>query len=229
MNATASPHPAGPLGAPADSEFGGVGRKAHITRGDIMSAALRLLGPHRALGSLSLREVAREAGIAPNSFYRHFRDVDELAVALIDEAGRTLREIVGEARTRAVAGRSVVRGSVEAFMEQLDRGDRQLHLLLREGAVGADAVKQAVERQLGYFEAELEQDLVRLAQANGTPLHAPAATSRAITRLVFAIGALAMDQPAERRVALTDELELMVRMIVTGTQMLGEAERGSAA
>ena len=43
-----------------------------------------------------INEIAREAGIAPNSFYRHFRDVDELAVALIERAGESLRRILPE-------------------------------------------------------------------------------------------------------------------------------------
>ena len=60
------------------------GRKAVISRDDIIEAALKLAGPNRSVSSLSLREVAREAGIAPNSFYRQFRDMDELAVALRD-------------------------------------------------------------------------------------------------------------------------------------------------
>ena len=59
-------------------------RKAAISRDDLIAAALKLVGPHRSLSTLSLREVTREAGIAPNSFYRQFRDMDELAVALID-------------------------------------------------------------------------------------------------------------------------------------------------
>jgi AcrR family transcriptional regulator len=63
-------------------------RKLSISREDLLAAALKLIGPHRSVSSLSLREVAREAGIAPNSFYRQFRDMDELAVALIDLAGR---------------------------------------------------------------------------------------------------------------------------------------------
>jgi len=115
------------------------GRKPVISREDIIVAALRLVGPHRSVSSLSLREVAREAGIAPNSFYRQFRDMDELAVALIDLAGQSLRQIIGEARQRARQDGSVVRGSVEAFMEQLRADDRLLHILLREGTVGSDA------------------------------------------------------------------------------------------
>ncbi len=114
-----------------------LGRKAVISREHIIEAALRLVGPHRSVSTLSLREVAREAGIAPNSFYRQFRDMDELAIALIVRAGTSLRRMIGEARHRAVSGQSVVRGSVEAFMKQLQADDKLLHMILREGARAA--------------------------------------------------------------------------------------------
>ena len=196
------------------------GRKAVISREDIIEAALKLAGPHRSVSTLSLREVAREAGIAPNSFYRQFRDMDELAVALIERAGQSLREIIGEARQRARADRSVVRSSVDAFMAQLRSDDKLLHILLREGSVGSDAFKQAVDRQLSYFEEELRLDLIRLAEANQTGLFEPALTAKAITRLVFTMGATAMDAPPSKLDQLTEQLALMVRMIVTGTQTL---------
>lgn len=44
------------------------GRRAVISREDLMAAAMELVGPNRSISTLSLREVAREAGIAPNSF-----------------------------------------------------------------------------------------------------------------------------------------------------------------
>ncbi len=196
------------------------GRKPVISRDDLIAAAIKLAGPSRSVSTLSLREVTREAGIAPNSFYRQFRDMDELAVAIIERAGQSLREIIGEARKRATQDRSVVRSSIEAFMEQLRSDDRLLHILLREGTVGSDAFKQAVDRQLQFFEDELQHDLVRLAQANGTGLFQPALTAKAITRLVFAMGATAMDLPDDKFASFTEELALMVRMIVTGTQTL---------
>ena len=196
------------------------GRKAVISREDIIEAALKLAGPHRSVSTLSLREVAREAGIAPNSFYRQFRDMDELAVALIERAGQSLREIIGEARQRARTDRSVVRSSVDAFMAQLRSDDKLLHILLREGSVGSDAFKQAVDRQLSYFEEELRLDLIRLAEARQTGLFEPALTAKAITRLVFTMGATAMDAPPSKLDQLTEQLALMVRMIVTGTQTL---------
>jgi len=132
------------------------GRKPVISRADIIAAALKLLGPNRSVSTLSLREIAREAGIAPNSFYRHFRNLDELAVALIDLAGESLRQIIGQARERATSDQSIVQGCTDAFMERLRADDRLLHIFLREGTVGSDAFKHAVERQLIFFEAELQ-------------------------------------------------------------------------
>ena len=205
-----------------------VGRKAVISREDIVEAALRLLGPHRSISTLSLREVAREAGIAPNSFYRQFRDMDELAVALIERAGASLRAIIGEARQRAQEESSVVRASIEAFMEKLRSDDRLLHLLLREGSAGSEGFRRAVDRQLSFFEDELRQDLERLAQANGTGLYEPALTARAITRLVFALASRATEQPPEALQQTTEDVIVMVRMIVTGTQAMGRMSERQA-
>lgn len=197
-------------------------RKGAISRDDLLAAALALIGPHRSVSTLSLREVAREAGIAPNSFYRQFRDMDELTVALIDLAGRSLRTIIGQARQRAASSdRSVIRVSVETFFEQLRADDRLLHVMLREGSAGSDAFKHAVERELNYFEEELCVDLIRLAAAgNGAVLHEPHLVAKAITRLVFAMGGSALDQPPEKDPELIDQLSQMLRMIITGARTI---------
>ena len=209
--------------APAETDHA-AGRKASISRDDLLAAALRLIGPHRSVSTLSLREVAREAGIAPNSFYRQFRDIDELAVALIDLAGQSLRKIVGAARYRAATNHSIVRGSIEAFVEQVRADDKLLHVLLREGTVGSDAFKRAVDRELSFFEDELRIDLVRLSAADNIPLHEPALVSKAITRLVFAMGATAMDSPPEKDAELIDQMTQMVRMILAGARVTARIE-----
>lgn len=205
-------------------------RKAGISRDDLLAAALRLIGPHRSVSTLSLREVAREAGIAPNSFYRQFRDMDELAVALIALAGQSLRRIVGAARHRADRNnRGIVRGSLQTFFEQMRADDRLLHVLLREGTVGSDAFKRAVDRELTTFEDELRHDLVRLAAKDGVVLHEPALVARAITRLVFAMGATALDSPPGRDAELIDQLGTMVTMILGGARLMEGRKRSGAA
>ncbi|WP_269791753.1 HTH-type transcriptional repressor FabR [Stenotrophomonas sp. Iso1] len=196
-------------------------RKASISRDDLLAAALALIGPHRSVSTLSLREVAREAGIAPNSFYRQFRDMDELTVALIDLSGRSLRTIIGQARLRAAdSNRGVIRLSVETFMEQLRADDRLMHVLLREGTAGSDAFKEAVDRELVYFEDELKVDLVRLAALDNATLYEPALAAKAITRLIFAMGGMAMDLPEEKDPELIEQMSQMIRMIITGSRAL---------
>ncbi|RZU38462.1 TetR family transcriptional regulator [Fluviicoccus keumensis] len=211
--------------APADAApevYTGPGRRAVISRDDLIQAAMKLVGPNRSVSTISLREVAREAGIAPNSFYRHFRDTDELAIALIDLAGSSLRQIIGEVRRRANRESSVTRLSVEVFLAQLTADEGYLSLLLREGSVGSPAFKEAVERQLHYFEEELTDDLIRLSALHGSSLYEPRLAAKAITRLVFAMGASAIDTPKERHSQVIEQTATMVRMILVGAETMQE-------
>ncbi|MEG2559337.1 MAG: TetR family transcriptional regulator, partial [Acinetobacter sp.] len=166
-----------------------VGRKATITKEELFQATLNLIGPQKSIASLSLREIAREAGIAPNSFYRHFKDIDQLAIELIDQAGIVLRQIIREARMQASLEHSIIRSSVEIFTQQLDVDEGYLGLLLREGYTGSASYKAAVERQLNSFEQELQDDLVRMEKLKGHQIARPDLVAKAITQLVFNMGA----------------------------------------
>jgi AcrR family transcriptional regulator len=198
-------------------------RKPAISEQELMDAAVRLVDANRSVSSLSLREIAREAGIAPNSFYRHFRDVDELAVAIIDRAGRGLRGTIREARKRLENDRGGVRSSVEVFMEALDDDQKYLKILLREISIGSDAFRNAVDRELNYFEEELNDELLRIAKTTSKKIHEPRLVAKAITRLVFTLGASAANMNIQQRNVLTQETVTMVRMIIVGAN--GMAER----
>jgi AcrR family transcriptional regulator len=197
-------------------------RKGPVTAQDLMDAAVGLLDSHRSVSTLSLREIARAAGIAPNTFYRHFRDVDELTVALIDQAGRSLRGIIREARQRLSLERSAIRTSVEAFMDQLDADQRYLHVLLREMSTGSEAFRQAVDRELSYFEDELRDELEKIAEATGHKVYQPALAAKAITRLVVAMGANAADVAKEQRSEITEHTVVMIRMIMEGAELMAK-------
>ena len=201
-----------------------VGRKATITKEELFQAALNLIGPQKSIASLSLREVAREAGIAPNSFYRHFRDVDELAIELIDRAGHVLRQILHQARLKASKQNSIIRSSVEVFIEQLDADEGNLSLLLREAYTGSASYKLAVERQLNYFQQELQEDLIRLERLNHSKLFHPDIVAKAITQLVFNMGATVIDMPMIERKEIAEQTMIMIRMILEGARHLDEAQ-----
>jgi AcrR family transcriptional regulator len=199
-------------------------RKPAISEQELMDAAVRLVDANRSVSSLSLREIAREAGIAPNSFYRHFRDVDELAVAIIDRAGRGLRGTIREARKRLENDRGGVRSSVEVFMEALDDDQKYLKILLREISIGSDAFRNAVDRELNYFEEELNDELLRIAKTTSKKIHEPRLVAKAITRLVFTLGASAANMNIQQRNVLTQETVTMVRMIIIGANGIAERQ-----
>jgi AcrR family transcriptional regulator len=100
------------------------------TRRALIAAAFSQLTAERSFSNLSLREVAREAGIAPTSFYRHFRDMEELGLTMVDEGGLTLRQLMRQARLRiACSGGSVIRTSVLTFMEFIENNPNVFRLL----------------------------------------------------------------------------------------------------
>ena len=199
-------------------------RKATITKEELFQAALNLKKKKKSISSLSLREVAREAGIAPNSFYRHFRDIDELAIDLINRAGLVLRQIIRESRLQASKQNSIIRSSVEVFIQQLDADEGNLSLLLREAYTGSKSYKEAVERQLNFFQQELQEDLIRLERLNHSRLSHPDLVSRAITQLVFTMGAKVLDLPIDERTAMAEQTMIMIRMILEGARHLDEAK-----
>ena len=201
-----------------------VGRKATITKEELFQAALHLIGPQKSIASLSLREVAREAGIAPNSFYRHFKDIDELAIELIDRSGLVLRQILHEARLKASKQSSIIRSSVEVFIEQLNVDEGNLSLLLREGYTGSTSYKQAVERQLIFFQQEPKEDLITLERLNHSKLSHPEIVAKGITQLVFNMGAKVIDMPIEERKEMAEQTMIMIRMILEGARHLDEAK-----
>jgi len=84
------------------------------TRQRICEAALSLIGQGRSFTSLSLREITREAGIVPAAFYRHFSDMDQLGLALVEMGGVTLRLILRE------AGRDGIPGRLEGIADRRD-------------------------------------------------------------------------------------------------------------
>ena len=200
-----------------------VGRKATITKDELFQAALKLIGPQKSIASLSLREVAREAGIAPNSFYRHFKDIDELAIELIDSSATVLRQILLQARLKASKKSSIVRSSIEVFIEQLDADEGYLSLLLREGYTGSASYKEAVEKQLNYFQLELRDDLIRLEKLNNNKIIYPDVAAKAITQLVFNMGAKVINMPVEERKEIAEQTMIMIRMILEGSRHLGES------
>lgn len=135
--------------------------KKQKTRQALLDAALKLLEEDKSFAALSLREVTREAGIVPTAFYRHFRDMDELGLALVDECFHTLRQQMRAARAGQMPPEQRIRRSVESFVAHVRMNDRHFQFLLRERAGGRSAIRNAIRTEVRLFISELATDLAR--------------------------------------------------------------------
>jgi AcrR family transcriptional regulator len=61
-------------------------------RTDLLVAAADLIGAHGEMESVSLRAVARQAGVSPTAVYRHFEDHVELLRGAVDHCWSTFYE-----------------------------------------------------------------------------------------------------------------------------------------
>ncbi len=192
------------------------------TRRSLIDAALHL-SAERGFSALSLREVAREAGVAPTAFYRHFRDMDELGLALVDEVGLSLRQLMRQARQKfAERGRGVVRASVEAFMEFVHDNANLFRLLLGERSGSSPAFRKALHTEMDRFIGELTEDLERGAFATNRPLANAGLTAEAMVAVVFTVGAESLDLPTHSRKQLAERLIQEVRIIMHGAESLAQ-------
>lgn len=193
-----------------------------LTRRALMDSALAQLSADRGFGSLSLREVAREAGIAPTSFYRHFADLDELGLVLVDEGGVALRQLMRQARKRIARNGSAISTSVETFMEYLGNNANLFRLMLRERTGGSKPFRTAIKAEIDHFVTELADDLRRLADEQRKPLSEARLVAEAMVTLVFNQGADALDGTSKEREELKAKLKIELRMILIGSQRLAK-------
>lgn len=193
-----------------------------LTRRSLMDSALAQLSADRGFGSLSLREVAREAGIAPTSFYRHFADLDELGLVLVDEGGVALRQLMRQARKRIARNGSAISTSVETFMEYLGTNANLFRLMLRERTGGSKPFRTAIKAEIDHFVTELADDLRRFAEEQRKPLSDARLVAEAMVTLVFNQGADALDATPKEREELKIKLKTELRMILVGSQRLAK-------
>ncbi len=193
-----------------------------VTRRTLMDAALGQLSADRGFGSLSLREVARGAGIAPTSFYRHFADLDELGLVLVDEGGVALRQLMRQARKRIARDGSAISTSVETFMEYLGNNANVFRLMLRERTGGSKPFRTAIKAEIDHFVTELADDLRRFAEEQHKPLSDARVVAEAMVTLVFNQGAEALDATPKERDELKTKLKTELRMILIGSQMMAK-------
>ncbi|TNM47188.1 TetR family transcriptional regulator [Nocardioides albidus] len=188
------------------------------TRRAILDAALDL-SASSTLVALSLRQVAKEVGIVPTAFYRHFPSIEDLGLALVEESLDTLRALLRELRrTAGTDTGEIIDGSVAVLVEQVRHDHAHYAFIARERFAGPPTVREAIARGIELAERELATDLAHLpGTATWSEQDLQVLSELIVGAMVTTAERLLgtpTGSPAEQRVADTARIQL--RMMLVG-------------
>lgn len=122
-----------------------------LTRGALIDSVLRIIGDGANFASISLREVTKTAGLVPTSFYRHFDDMDELGLAVVDELGLDLRRLMRGSLDVDLPLDDVVQGLAYGY-ETYVHGAADLVAFVNQARTGGSPrVRAAIAHELEFF------------------------------------------------------------------------------
>jgi AcrR family transcriptional regulator len=137
-----------------------VERRRH-TRQALLDAALTQMEAGISFDRLSLRRVARAAGVVPAAFYRHFASMDELGLALVEESVLSLRSMLRQAREGGPDPDRVIHSSVQILVEHVREHPRHFAFIAYARASGNAVLRHAIRNEIRLFASELATDLAR--------------------------------------------------------------------
>lgn len=195
------------------------------TRQSILDAALKILNEDRGLTSLSLREVAKEAGIAPTSFYRHFQSLEEVGLILVQEAGEALHVILQDAKNAPIhTEEDIVRSVVEMTMEHFRTHGPLFRVLAREVTGGSKILRRAIKKELQIINQEMAELIELESRLNHRIITDANMVAEAISTLVFYMGVSTIDMSYAMRKVAEQKLIHHIRAIYIGAETMARTE-----
>lgn len=162
----------------------------------LMVAAIKLMSDDRSFSSISLREVTREAGVVPATFYRHFNEMEDLAVELVDYCFRPMENLVAGVRARRLTARQLVYESVGTFIRFARRHRRYFLFLTKERLGGKARVRHRIREGINDMALILGHDLIGLPEWQGVPILVGQEVARMIMDQMMLQLDLVLDLPA---------------------------------
>lgn len=134
------------------------------SRQALLDAALHLSTSGRSFSSISLREVAREVGLVPTAFYRHFQDMEALGQELVDQVSLHLKSLIHQLGQSYLkhSGSAKTRTSIELFVQAVNHSPQQWQFMIAERWGGSETVRIAIAREIEFLIEDLAIDLCKL-------------------------------------------------------------------
>ena len=200
---------------PASSRTGSREEHKELTRQALLKAALRLLAQN-SFDSISLREVTREAGISPTAFYRHFDDMEELGLVLVEDAFTSLRGMLRAARSNPNIVNDAITQSVAVLAEHVEAHEAHMRFIAREKHGGVRRIRRAVAREVDLVASELALDLARFPVVSDWPAVDQRLLANLIVDMMVGVAAELVDAEPRQKAELVRGSERRLRLIVVG-------------
>lgn len=167
------------------------------------------------LSSLGLRELAREAELNHNTFYRHFGGLEELAQAAAEEVARQLMTGLRDVRQRAQKHVDATRGSVEYFLAFVLEHPAPFIVGLRETHSLHSPMRSVLQQVLAQIAQESADQITELDLVPGVDRPSLVQATSAITYHMFYRALDVIEQPARRR-QIGEQIVYFIRTVFLG-------------
>ena len=186
-------------------------------RRKLLEAATRLVA-REGTSRLSLRELAKEAGMSHNAIYRHFASVDDMVPEMILSFNRDLREGLRQARTQVPANESPPKTVVAWLFDFAQANPDAFLVAMRERHGPCGPAREAIEQGMDNILADMKADL--LAARHLPPLPEPTLNTalRVIMQHTFGLCLAYLSAP-DRRASLLQEAQQVFQWCLSGAAM----------
>lgn len=191
----------------------------------LIEAAFRLAARNgTSLASLGLRELAREAGLNHNTFYRHFETLEDLGHAAAAEVAGQFMTAMKDIRRSAARHADASVGAAEYFLDWARDNHSLLVISVRELHHSESPMRKAMQRVIHEIATESVEQITSMKLVPGIQ---SAALLQATTSITYYMCYRALDyleNPRQRR-AVRDDLVSFMRAQFLGHLALQQATK----
>ncbi|MDR3414556.1 MAG: TetR family transcriptional regulator [Nevskia sp.] len=191
----------------------------------LIDAALRLGARGTGLDGIGLRELAREAGLNPTTFYCHFDSMEHLAQTVAEAAAAQIMAGIQDVRAHVAKHADVTRCSVEFFLDFVVKQPDVFRVGLRELHGGSPAIRAILRRVLDQIAEESVEQIEHFDLMPGADRALLRQATGGVTYYMF-YRALDCAERPQLRAALADEMVQYIRMVFTGSRALATVVSG---
>lgn len=128
----------------------------------LLDAAIKLAAQQGGTRSMGIRELAREAGLNHNTFYRHFDSVDTMMEGLIQQFRQELRQGLREARAAVQSDQKPSRAVVGWLFDFAAKHSDIFAVAFREQFAPPGSGRDAVRTMLDQILDDMVNDVCKL-------------------------------------------------------------------